>query len=69
MVEFQVPINKKQRLAYIPKILVDSLGYKLTIIPDTKAALMFASGATLEELLQSLHVIEEIVKGRKKAAR
>ena len=53
MVEFEVPINRKQRLAYIPKVLVKSFGYKLKITPNTKAAVMYSSAATLKDVLRS----------------
>ncbi len=65
MVEFQIPINKKQRVAYIPKVLVESLGNQVKIVPNTKAALMFRSDATQEEILHSIHIITEHFTGPK----
>ncbi len=57
MVEFDVPINKKQRVAYIPKVLVQSLGHHLRIVPNTRAAVMYPSDASIEQVLDSLQII------------
>ena len=58
MVEFEVPINRKQRLAYIPKVLVKSFGYNLKITPNTKAAVMYSSATTLKDVLRSIRHLE-----------
>ena len=58
MVEFEVPINRKQRLAYIPKVLVKSFGYNLKITPNTKAAVMYSSATTLKDVLRSIRDLE-----------
>ncbi len=69
MVEFQVPINRKQRLAYIPKVLVEALGHDLTILPNTRAALMYPAGAPLNEVLESLQIIQRHLELKMKGGR
>ena len=57
MVEFGIKVNPVHRLAYLPKILVESLGSELTIRPDSRAAIIYPRGEDLELVAASLRVI------------
>ena len=54
MVNFDIPINRKQNSAYIPKTLTREFGYEVRITPDTRAALLYPRDATITDLLRSL---------------
>ncbi len=41
MVEINVKVNPTHRLAYLPKILVESLGSDLTVKPDSRVAVIY----------------------------
>ena len=62
MVQFEVSINKKARVAYIPKVIVESLGNKVTIVPNTKAAVIFGHDAQPKDVLRSLRQLEDHFK-------
>jgi hypothetical protein len=47
MVKYNITVYKGQRLAYFPKKLTEDLGNKLTVLPDSNAAIMWPTGADL----------------------
>ena len=57
MVEFDIKIHPKQRLAYIPKEIIQTLGFQLKIIPNLKAAVVYPANENPERILKSLEVI------------
>jgi len=63
MVEFVIRVNQ-QRTAYIPKEIVEGLGYDWVMVPDTKAAVIYASQCDLEAAIRSVEVILEGLKLR-----
>jgi hypothetical protein len=61
MVEFVIRVNQ-QRTAYIPKEIVEGLGYDWVLVPDTKAAVIYASQCHLEAAIRSIELILEGLK-------
>jgi hypothetical protein len=59
MVEYQIAVNRKQRVAYVPKILLETFGYDLRLTPDTKAALVYPKGASIPQILASLRHLHD----------
>lgn len=57
MVEFNCKINPKQRVAYIPRQIVDELGTKLKIIANARAFVAYPAGEDPHVILRSLEVI------------
>ncbi|OLD02456.1 MAG: hypothetical protein AUJ07_08685 [Crenarchaeota archaeon 13_1_40CM_3_53_5] len=66
MVEFDVPINEKQRVAYIPKVLIEVFGHRVKILPNTRAAIIYAEGTPPEQVLESLAIIQQDLELRVK---
>ena len=64
MVEFEINVNRTQRLVYIPKKVLESLGYSLTIVPDFNAAVLYPTGEDLEIIAKSVEVILQDLKLR-----
>jgi hypothetical protein len=63
MVEFVIRVNQ-QRTAYIPKEIVEGLGYDWVMVPNTKAAVIYAGQCDLEVAIRSIEVILEGLKLR-----
>ena len=62
MVVFIISVSPKENIVYIPKILTTNLGYKLSVAPSSKAALIFPEDSNLESVLSSLALIIEETK-------
>jgi hypothetical protein len=54
LVEYRLPVNPKERLLYVPKVLCEQFGYELKLTPSTKAMLLYSKDTTVKELLASL---------------
>ena len=57
MVEFKIKVNSEQRLAYIPKRIVEALGYRLKATSSAAAVLFYPESADLEDVVRSLDLI------------
>jgi len=57
MVEFRIKIHEKQLLARIPRILARTFGFVWSIMPDTKAAVIYSEGTDLEDVIASLDIL------------
>ncbi|MEM0488748.1 MAG: hypothetical protein QW707_06050 [Candidatus Bathyarchaeia archaeon] len=62
MVEFQIKINPKQRLAYIPKEVFEAFGPRLKMKTDRYAAIIFPENLDRELLIRSLTLLLEDLK-------
>jgi len=58
MVEFKVKIHPEQRLAYIPRQLVEILGFRLKAVPNSVAVLLFPENADPQDVIKSLQIIK-----------
>ena len=56
LVEFVIRVNQ-QRTAYIPKEIVENLGYEWTLVPNAKAAVIYPRRCSLETAIRSLQLI------------
>ena len=56
--ELKIKINRKQRLAYIPKSLYRILGPDVICSPNRAAVLMFSSDISIDDVLRSLDIIK-----------
>jgi hypothetical protein len=59
VVEFKLRLPEKQNIVWIPKEIVDSLGRKLKIIPNSLAAVLYPESADLHMVLKSLAIIQQ----------
>jgi uncharacterized membrane protein len=58
MVEFKIKIHPEQRLAYIPRQLVETLGFRLKAVPNSVAVLFFPENADPHDVIESLQIIK-----------
>jgi hypothetical protein len=58
MVEFKIKIHPEQRLAYIPRQLVEILGFRLKAVPNSVAVLLFPENADPQDVIKSLQIIK-----------
>lgn len=63
--EFLIKINEKQRLAYIPKEIVNTMGNVLKIKPDQFAMIAYPDGIDLEHVIKSVEILLEDLKHQK----
>lgn len=70
MVTFDIKVNPKQRVAYIPKEIVEALGTKLEAIPNLQGIFVYPKGLSPEETLSSMkaisHHLEQEIELRKR---
>lgn len=62
MVEFEIKIHEKQRLAYIPKEIVKALGTRLKAKPDRYALVIYPEDADPILVIKSLEILLEDLK-------
>ena len=60
--EFQIKIHPEQRLTRIPKILAKNFGNVWTLVPNTKAAVVFPENEDLETVAKSLDLIQQSLR-------
>lgn len=58
MVEFDIKIHPKQRLAYIPKEIFAVLSSHAKAVPNRAAVLIFSEDVSKEDVLKSLDIIK-----------
>ena len=63
--EFVVRVNER-RTAYIPKEIVENLGFDWFLVPDTRAAVVYARQCDLETVIKSVEVVLEGLRLRLK---
>jgi hypothetical protein len=56
MVEFVIRVNQ-QRTAYIPKEVLEILGYEWLLVPNAKAAVVYSRQCDLKTAIRSVTVI------------
>ena len=56
MVEFVIRVNQ-QRTAYIPKEIVQNLGYDWTLVPNARTAVIYPRQCSLDTAIKSLQII------------
>lgn len=66
MVEFNLKVNSQHRLAYMPKIILDTLGTALTIAPNSRAAVLYPTGENLQMVISSLRILIQDLELRSK---
>jgi len=65
MVKYRLKANPQGQF-YFPKEVREELGHELILIPNSRAGVIFPKDATFDEVLESLRVIIEDLKLRKK---
>ena len=61
MVEFVIRVNQ-QRTAYIPKEVIEILGYEWFLVPNAKAAVVYPRQCDLRTAIRSVLVIVKSLK-------
>ena len=59
MVRYRIRFNPASRNTRIPKILAETFGNIWTIVPNTKAAVIFPEGLDAKSVLKSLSIIQQ----------
>ena len=67
MVEFRLKVNEKQGTAYLPKVIRESFGFKLKLLPDAEAAAIYREDSDPAKVIHSLERIIDHLKLRLKA--
>jgi hypothetical protein len=57
MVEFKIKVHPQQRLAYIPKEIVDALGIRLRAVPNLSGIFVYPENLPPEQALNSMKAI------------
>jgi hypothetical protein len=57
MVEFKIRVHPRQRLAYIPKEIVDALGIRLRAVPNLSGIFVYPENLPPEQALNSMKAI------------
>jgi hypothetical protein len=55
--EYHIRVNPTQRLAYIPKRLLETLGSSLVLLPDAKAAILYPEDADIHLITRSVEIL------------
>ena len=59
MVEFRIRVHPEQRVAYIPKEIVEAIGHDLKATPNRAAVLLYPENALIRDVLKSLNIIKQ----------
>lgn len=62
MVEFDLTLHDKQRLAYFPRELKKILGREVTAVANCVTVVLFEKGTDIKEVLESLQIVESHLK-------
>lgn len=57
MVEFEIKVNEKQHVAYIPREIVDALGLNLKLVGNRVSAVIYPKQASLADIVRSLRIL------------
>lgn len=57
MVEFDIRINAKERVAYIPKEICEALGLDLRLVGNRCSAIIYPRNASLADIIRSLKIL------------
>lgn len=59
MVEFNIRLPPTQNVVWVPKEIVDAFGRRLTLLPNSVAAVIYPKDADLQAVLKSLRIIQQ----------
>lgn len=62
MVEFKININEKERQAYIPKTLIESLGHRWILRPNMKAAVVYSQETPIRAVRRSVEILLDDIR-------
>lgn len=57
MVEFEIKVNEKQHVAYIPQEIIDALGLHLRLVGNRTSAVVYPATADLSDVVRSLKIL------------
>jgi len=57
VVEFRISVHPKQRLAYIPKEIVEALGHRLRAKPDRYVVILYPENVDTGLVIKSLEIL------------
>jgi hypothetical protein len=57
MVEFQIKVNEKQHVAYIPREVIDALGLNLKLVGNRVSAVIYPEQASLADVVKSVKIL------------
>jgi hypothetical protein len=57
MVELLLKLPRKQNVVWMPKLVVDSLGRELRLVPGSVVAVLYSNRAKIQDVLESLRII------------
>ena len=68
MVTFVIKINPTQRTAYFPKVLVDTLGYSLKMIPNERVAIVASEDEDLVSIVKHVRLLLRMLESHEARA-
>jgi hypothetical protein len=57
MVEFDIKVNEKQHVAYIPREIVEALGLNLKLVGNRVSAVIYPENASLADVVKSMKIL------------
>jgi hypothetical protein len=57
MVEFDIKVNEKQHVAYIPREIVEALGLNLKLVGNRVSAVIYPENASLADVVKSVKIL------------
>lgn len=57
MVEFALRVHPAQRQTYMPKVIVEALGYHLKAKPDRYAMVVYPEGMNVAQVVRSVEIL------------
>lgn len=72
MVEIKIRINPTERQAYIPKLILETFGPRVSILPNTRAAILYTTDTDPKVVERSVQLILQhlklLIKSKKQTA-
>jgi len=62
MVEFELKVHPTQRVTWLPKQLIEAWGFRLKLLPNNSAAILYPAGADYCAVIRSVEILLEILE-------
>ncbi len=60
--DYKIRVNPNERMAYLPRALVDRFGSELTIFPDKVAAILYPTGQDPKRIIRSVQALLNLLE-------
>jgi hypothetical protein len=62
MVEFELRVNPKQKVTWLPKEIVKAWGFRLKLMPNSNAGIVYPSQVAYADVVKSVEVLLEYLR-------